>query len=30
VDLEVFTANERRRLLEEVVGRPVRVEAVVG
>ena len=30
VDLEVFTANERRRLLEDVVGRPVRVEAVVG
>jgi len=30
VDLEVFTANERRRLLEEVVGRPVRVEVVVG
>jgi hypothetical protein len=27
VDLEVFTANERRRLLEDVVGRTVRVEA---
>lgn len=27
VDLEVFTANERRRLLEEVLGRTVRVEA---
>lgn len=26
VDLEVFTANERRRLLEEVVGRSLRIE----
>jgi exopolyphosphatase/guanosine-5'-triphosphate,3'-diphosphate pyrophosphatase len=27
LDLELFTATERRGLLEEVVGRPVRIEA---